>query len=48
MTEEAREICWMTDEEVQAAMLPAFAVRVLDALADSSPRSRAHDGVNLV
>ncbi|BBZ31735.1 NUDIX hydrolase [Mycolicibacterium confluentis] len=48
VTEEAREICWMTDEEVQAAMSPAFAVRVLDALANSGPRSRAHDGVDLV
>jgi len=46
-TEEAREIRWMTKEEVQTAMTPAFGVRVLDAFEDA-PQSRAHDGVNLV
>lgn len=46
-TEEAREIRWMTTEEVQAAMVPAFGVRVLDAF-EESPQSRAHDGVELV
>ena len=30
-TAEAREVRWMTREEVQSAMSPAFAVRVLDA-----------------
>jgi 8-oxo-dGTP diphosphatase len=47
VTEESREIRWMTKEEVQSAMVPAFGVRVLDAFEDS-PKSRAHDGVNLV
>jgi ADP-ribose pyrophosphatase YjhB (NUDIX family) len=46
-TEEAREIAWMTKEEVQSAMMPAFGVRVLDAF-EEAPQSRAHDGVNLV
>jgi 8-oxo-dGTP diphosphatase len=46
-TEEAREIRWMTKEEVQAVMVPAFGVRVLDAFEDA-PRSRAHDGVDLI
>ncbi|MCB9410470.1 NUDIX hydrolase [Mycolicibacterium sp.] len=46
-TQEAREIRWMTKEEVQAAMVPAFGVRVLDAF-EEAPQSRAHDGVNLV
>lgn len=46
-TEEACEIRWMTTEEVQSAMTPAFGVRVLDAF-EESPQSRAHDGVNLV
>ncbi|MGB3321221.1 MAG: NUDIX hydrolase [Mycolicibacterium fortuitum] len=46
-TEEAREIRWMTMEEVQSAMVPAFGVRVLDAF-EGAPQSRAHDGVNLV
>lgn len=46
-TEEAREIRWMTKEEVQSAMVPAFGVRVLDAF-EKLPQSRVHDGVNLV
>lgn len=46
-TEEAREICWMTKEEVQGSMTPAYWVRVLDAF-EEYPRSRAHDGLNLV
>lgn len=47
VTAEAREIRWMTKGEVQSAMVPAFAVRVLDAFEEAA-RSRAHDGVNLV
>ncbi|MET4429066.1 NUDIX hydrolase [Mycolicibacterium sp. 624] len=46
-TDEAREIRWMTREEVREAMVPAFGVRVLDAF-QAAPQSRAHDGVNLV
>lgn len=46
-TNEAREIRWMTKEEVQSAMVPAFGVRVLDAF-EVAPQSRAHDGVNLI
>lgn len=47
VTAEAREIRWMTTEEVQSAMVPAFGVRVLDAF-EETPQSRAHDGVNVV
>lgn len=46
-TAETREVRWMTREEVQSAMSPAFAVRVLDVF-EEGPHSRAHDGVNLV
>lgn len=46
-TDEAREIRWMTKEEVRSAMVPAFGVRVLDAF-EELPQSRAHDGVELV
>ncbi len=46
-TAEAREVRWMTREEVQSAMNPAFAVRVLDAFGEGA-HSRAHDGVSLV
>lgn len=47
VTQEAREIRWMTIEEVQSVMVPAFGIRVLDAFGES-PQSRAHDGVNLL
>ncbi|MCV7356364.1 NUDIX hydrolase [Mycolicibacterium fluoranthenivorans] len=46
-TDEAREIRWMTKEEVQGVMVPAFAVRVSDAF-EEAPQSRVHDGVKLV
>lgn len=46
-TEEAREIRWMTKEEVRSAMVPAFGIRVLDAF-EEAPQSRAHDGVDLI
>ncbi|KLO46580.1 NUDIX hydrolase [Mycobacterium nebraskense] len=46
-TEEAREIRWMTKEEAQSVMVPAFGVRVLDAF-EEAPQSRAHDGVDLI
>lgn len=46
-TDEAREISWMTQEDVQSAMTPAFGVRVLDAFGES-PQSRTHDGVDLI
>lgn len=46
-TAEAREIRWMTMEEVQSAMVPTFGVRVLDAF-EEAPQSRAHDGINLI
>lgn len=45
-TAEAREVRWMTREEVRSAMNPAFAVRVLDAF-DAHAHSRAHDGVDV-
>lgn len=46
-TDEAREIRWMTKEEVQSAMVPAFGVRVLDAF-EGVPQSRTHDGANVI
>ncbi|CAM4523138.1 NUDIX hydrolase [Nocardia ninae] len=46
-TAEAVEVQWMTAEEVREVMVPAFAVRVLDAFDELGPRVRAHDGVNL-
>ena len=45
--EESREVRWMTREQVEAAMTPAFAIRVLDAL-DGGVHTRAHDGTDLI
>lgn len=46
-TPEAKEVCWMSREEAEASMVPAFAVRVSDAF-DGGVHSRAHDGVGLL
>jgi 8-oxo-dGTP diphosphatase len=46
-TDEAREIRWMTRDELSAAMDPAYAVRALDAF-EPAPHVRAHDGVNIL
>jgi 8-oxo-dGTP diphosphatase len=48
LSEETAEIDWLTAAEVAERMAPAFAVRVHDALAEGSPRSRAHDGIHLL
>lgn len=47
ITVEAIEVRWMAAEEVHAVMSPAYAVRVTDAF-EPNPRSRAHDGKNLL
>lgn len=46
-TAEASEVRWLTIDEVTAAMSPAFAVRVTDALTDQV-HVRHHDGVQLL
>ncbi len=46
-TEEAKEIRWMTLEEVRETMAPAYSVRVSDAF-EEWPRTRAHDGIDLL
>ncbi|MFI9381453.1 NUDIX hydrolase [Kutzneria sp. NPDC052558] len=46
-TDEAREVRWMSVDEVREVMAPAYAVRVTDAF-DDTTRTRAHDGVALV
>jgi ADP-ribose pyrophosphatase YjhB (NUDIX family) len=46
-TDEAREVRWMSREEVCNLMDPAFAVRVLDAFGDE-PIVRTHDGINVL
>jgi 8-oxo-dGTP diphosphatase len=46
-TTESVAVDWLTPEQVAARMAPAYAVRVLDALA-AEPASRAHDGQDLL
>jgi mutator protein MutT len=46
-TDESQRVRWLTPDEVRARMSPAYAVRVLDALATGTA-SRAHDGVQLI
>ena len=46
-TTESVAVDWLTPEQVVERMAPAYAVRVLDALA-TEPASRAHDGVTVL
>jgi ADP-ribose pyrophosphatase YjhB (NUDIX family) len=46
-TEEARELAWLTVDEIRDRMDEAYAVRMLDALLPPPPAIRAHDGVTL-
>jgi 8-oxo-dGTP diphosphatase len=46
VTDEAREVRWMTTNEVCDAMTPAYAVRITDAFAEVVA-IRAHDGTQL-
>ncbi|CAO5173330.1 hypothetical protein FAIPA1_360010 [Frankia sp. AiPs1] len=48
-TEESAEICWLSPDEVEKRFVPAFAVRVADALDGRSEAAvRAHDGVSVL
>lgn len=42
-TPESQRVEWLTVDEIQQRMKPAYAIRVLDALT-AGPSSRAHDG----
>jgi 8-oxo-dGTP diphosphatase len=46
-TRESVGVEWITPDEVGARLIPAYAVRVLDALA-AEPASRAHDGITVL
>jgi ADP-ribose pyrophosphatase YjhB (NUDIX family) len=45
-TDESREVRWMPPGEAENVMVPAYAIRVADALASELVRTRAHDGVH--
>jgi ADP-ribose pyrophosphatase YjhB (NUDIX family) len=44
---EAAEVAWLTADEIEQRMDEAYAIRMLDALADDLPAVRAHNGVTL-
>jgi 8-oxo-dGTP diphosphatase len=46
-TAEAAEACWLTRDEVDERMLPAFAIRAQDAFV-TNVRTRTHNGVDLI
>jgi 8-oxo-dGTP diphosphatase len=46
-TNESSDVQWMSLDEIDARMTPAYAVRVLDAMADT-PAYRSHDGVQIL
>jgi 8-oxo-dGTP diphosphatase len=47
-TAEAREVAWLTADELTDRMDEAYAVRLLDARDDGAVSVRAHDGVRLL
>src|SRR4051794_31412224 len=46
-TAESVAVAWLTPDQVGSRMIPAYAVRILDALA-AEPASRAHDGTEVL
>lgn len=47
-TDEAVSVRWVQPTEIPGLMNPAYAVRVMDALADGQPVTRVHDGVRVI
>lgn len=47
-TDESQHAAWLTLDAVRECMVPAYAVRVMDALTGDGVTVRAHDGVHLV
>lgn len=45
---ESVSVAWLTSEEITATMTEAYAVRLLDALDESPPHVRIHDGIRLL
>jgi 8-oxo-dGTP diphosphatase len=47
VTDESRRVAWFTEDEMRVHMVPAYAIRVLDALGEGVA-TRAHDGTHLI
>ncbi|MFI6000759.1 NUDIX hydrolase [Streptomyces sp. NPDC051366] len=48
LSEEVTAVRWLTPEEVSGWMSEVYAIRLLDALDDSGPHVRSHDGQRLL
>lgn len=48
VTEETKELRWMTPREIQEELDEAYAYRLLDALESGPPAVRTHDGIQLM
>jgi 8-oxo-dGTP diphosphatase len=47
-TREAKQVSWLSPDEVRNLMDEAYATRLLDALRPGPPAIRAHDGLSLL
>ena len=47
-SDEVAESRWMTAKEIEENLDPAYAARLLDALSNGAPATRAHDGIRLL
>ncbi|MFG2750045.1 NUDIX hydrolase [Streptomyces xanthophaeus] len=47
-SEESTAVAWLTPDEVAAQMSEVYAIRLLDALDESGPHVRSHDGRQLL
>ena len=48
LTAEVEDVLWMTSDEINEKLDPAYACRLLDALESEPPAIRSHDGTNLI
>jgi len=47
-SDEATEVLWVKPDAIPHLMVPAYAVRVTDALTNNAPITRTHDGIHLI
>jgi 8-oxo-dGTP diphosphatase len=47
-TAEARDMAWLTENEIPDRMIESFATRLIDANASDGPKIRAHDGAHFL
>lgn len=47
-TPEAKQVAWMSSEDIPDNMTPAYSCRIFDARTKGTPSTRAHDGIDLL